>query len=105
MNPIVDKIVRYRPSGRVPVAAPRPVAPQVQGRPQSRPGVLDALIGFVWSILLIVGVPGRFILACWTFVELIRWAFGHPGWHFGAYFALLTFWYWFNGVYVPRHMR
>lgn len=89
---------------RFPTAAPA-AGPRVARTPDKRApelGIVDRLIGAVWLTASLIGPFVRFPLGVWTFIELIRIAWGHPAWHAGAYFALLVFIYWFTGVYVPK---
>lgn len=95
----MGNVVRF-PSAFKPLPRPQPVARQAAGL-----GVGDRLIGVLWVTTGIIGPLIRFPLACWCFIELVRIAFGHSGWYFAAWFALLVFLYWFMGVYVPKGYR
>ncbi len=96
----MGNVVRFPRAFKPMLQRPQPVARQA-----NQLGVGDRLIGVVWLTIALIGPLVRFPLACWCFIELVRIAFGHPAWHFFAYFAVLVFMYWFMGVYVPKDYR
>lgn len=79
------------------VPADKPPA-LVVGRKRQNGQRLDTLALTLFSIGWVLSYP----LACWTVIELVRIAWGHPAWHAGTCFALLVAIYMVPVFYTPK---
>lgn len=97
---LIYNLASYRAAkerDRQSVAASKP-ANLVTTRQRQSSRFLDTLVLTLFGLGWIISYP----LACWTVIELVRIAWGHPAWHAGACFTLLVGIYTVPVFYTPK---